>query len=485
MAWLRRSLEIALGLGVVFALAGTGCGAGGDSLGITPGGAQDMRFARMIIEDGGIPTVGQFSAEGLFSEHDFLLPDQDSCDATMCPRASVATITPVDETGEQVLMHLGFASNIEDFQRRDLNVAVAVDTSGSMRDGKLDAVKAALHTMVDQLDDADRMALISFSGSARRRAWSTLMDSGGRAKLHRRIDRLSEGGGTDIEAGLEKAYKEVHRHDDGHGGREDRVMLFTDAQPNIGATATSEFMQIVGGEADEGVGISVFGVGIDLGFDLAREISELRGGNSFYLSDLDAIEAVFDEDFDYIVSPMAYDVDFRIEPRGGMSFERAIGAPDADASPDVHFSIATAFASSRGGAMGVLLHGTPAEGSAVADLSLTYETRDGDLVKESFTARWEGGKLPLGQIVAADHPGVLQLAVLYDEFLALSAGASYCEDALTLQQARRRVDKAAKRLQHAADDYNQPPLAEEAELMRKLSENLGAGGQCGGYYYGW
>jgi Ca-activated chloride channel family protein len=469
------------------ALLSTGCGSAGyGDFGITPGGAQDMRLAREIIEDGGIPTADQFTAEGLFSEHDLPLPG-DACDQDLCPRAAAALMHPVDGRGARALVQLGFATRHgESFRRAPLNVAVAVDVSGSMSGEKMSSVRTALHAMVEQLGDEDRMSLIKFSSTASRVAAPTIMNAGGRGSMHDKIDRLSAGGGTDIEAGFLKATTNVERNA-GEPGVEDRVMVFTDAQPNIGATSTHSFMEIARDNADAGIGLSVFGVGLDLGSELATRISEVRGGNSFYLSDGEAIASVFDEDFDTIVSPVAYDLRFSLVPNELFRFDVAYGVPDADPSGAVDFSVATAFLSNRGGAMAVVLDGPILEGQSeqrLGTISIQYETVDGVEVQDAVDITWRGGDAINSETVQADHAGVAKLAGLVDEFLALRAAASTCEGA-SASAAEAVVGEAEQRLRMLSIATNDAPLENEARLMEQLAQNLVDGGSCHDGYGVW
>ncbi|HLT37399.1 MAG TPA: VWA domain-containing protein, partial [Enhygromyxa sp.] len=304
-------------------------------------------------------------------------------------------------------------------------------------------------------------------------------DASGRATLHARIDDLEIEGGTNIEAGLELGYASVAEHRDGPGGREDRLMLFTDAQPNIGATDPSSFVGQARAGAAQGVGISAFGVGLDLGAALAREVSETRGGNSFYLADAEAIATVFDHEFEYIVTPVAYSLHFEVRPALGFSFVDAYGTPDADASGEVEVSIATVFLSRRGGAMAVLLDGDLSEvqpGESVVSFALDYQSLDGEPGGATLEAEWLGGDFPIGESGLADSSGSAKLAVLLDEFLALEAAAAYCEGALARAEAIRRIDEAAARLEQAAALLDDAPLREELKLMQKLSANVAADG---------
>ncbi|MEZ4380795.1 MAG: VWA domain-containing protein [Nannocystaceae bacterium] len=490
----RSSLAAAAPL-VALALA-SGCSMGGigsGDLGVTPGGVQDNRLARALIEDGLIPAGDTFRVEGIFSEHDLPFTDADTCAAVLCPRAALARHEPLDGRGGQLLVQIGFATNIhsESFEREPLNLALAVDISGSMSGEKIDAVRDALHTLTDQLGADDRVALIAFDDASDLRLKSTVMDASGRASLHAQIDGLEVRGGTNIEAGLSLAFEQVAPHA-GAAGVEDRVMLLTDAQPNVGATGLDSFLGMTRYYAEAEVGTSVFGVGLDLGAELAQEMSAVRGGNYFFLADAEAIATVFDDEFDYIVTPLAYDFEATVRAAEGWVFGEAYGAPLDQPSEGVQIGASTLFLSARGGGVGVALRpgaseAIPATAESVADFDLSY-LPVGAEDPEVFAASvpWSGGLPYQASFVAADDLGVFKMAALVDEYLALQAGADFCASKLPQADARARVVEAAARLDEVATILGDDALADESALMHQLADNIDGGvGSCNDspYYY--
>jgi Ca-activated chloride channel homolog len=453
-------------------------------LGVTPGGAQDIGVARAIIEQGGIPDQVHFRAEGLFSEHD--LPMSGSpCDALLCPQAAASPIDPIDGSGPMMLVQVGFGTNVtsDTFERLPLNLALVVDISGSMSGGKLDAVQDALTVLSAELDAADRVALIAFDDVTELRLASRMMDGAGRSALNAAIGGLQTDGGTNIEAGLQMGYGQVSPQA-GVDGVSDRVMLFTDAQPNVGATDLDSFLGMVRYYSATGIGISVFGVGLDLGAELAQEVSQTRGGNYFYLADDDAIAQVFDEEFDYIVTPLAYDLEVTVAASAGLEFAGAWGAPLDEPGPEVEFGASTLFLSARDGGIGVALAGVdgvplPDEEVALATFSLSYQPVGADEpVLGELDVAWGGGSVIDEVETDADAVGVYKMAVLLDEYLALTAAAEFCDELVTVDEAMTRIEDATDRIDAVAIHLLDADLSEEAALLTLLAQNVSQGGQC-------
>lgn len=462
-------------------------------LGVSPGGSQDIGYVRDLIEQGYVPTADTWTAEGLFNEHDLPLSG-DACDQILCPRAQAASLP----SANRVIAQVGFGTVItrESFERRDLNLGLAVDISGSMADGKLSAMKVALHALADRMTANDTVSLVAFDDKAELRMPATVMDERGRERLREAIDDLQTRGGTDIEAGLKLAYEQVAPNA-GTSTPEDRVMLFTDAQPNVGATGIGSFVGMAGYYGEAGIGLTVFGTGLDLGIDLAQEMSEVRGGAYVYLPDRDAIAAAFDEDFDFLVTPLAYDLEVQIRPAVGWRFADAVGAPMDDGPGDdgvegIDMGASTLFLSSGGGGIAVVLsrepdhegEAMPAEGEALAEFELSYTRADDSAVEEgAISLSFQGGTAwsseALGeQSPLADDLGVYMMSYLLDEVDALTVAGLYCESQETREEALKMVREAKDRLQVAGEELGNEALLAEAALMTRLARNIQEGGRC-------
>ncbi len=485
---LLRDASIALlALSCTGGLTACGGGAyGAADFGISQGGVQDNRFAREQIERGQIPSSDGFKAEGIFSEHDLPFTESPHCEVLLCSQTAAARHQPVDGGPEQLLVQLGFITGqqAEDFERRPLNLSLAVDISGSMEGQPIQAVREALHTMADQLGEEDRISLIAFDDEADLRLKPTAMDSSGRDSLRKAIDRLETRGGTNIEAGLKLAYEQV-APSAGDAEIEDRVMLMTDAQPNVGETGLDSFLGMIRFHAESEIGASIFGVGLDLGAELAQEMSVVRGGNYFYLADKEAISTVFDDEFDTIVTPVAYDFTANVQVQGGWSFAEAYGAPLDDPAEGVELGASTLFLSKRSGGIGVTLRpagedGIAATSESVADFDLSYLPQGSNEPIEHYAqVPWSGGVAHQASFVAADDLGVFKMAVLVDEYLALTAGADYCAGTLDQEEAATIADTASERLTELAQMLEDDLLARDAATMAKLAENIRAGqGGC-------
>jgi len=164
------------------------------------------------------------------------------------------------------------------------NLVFLVDVSGSMMDpNKLPLVRQALRLLVEQLRPQDRVALVTYaSGTAVR-----LESTGGaeKARIMAAIDELEAGGGTAGEAGLALAYRVARTHF--APGGNNRVILATDGDFNLGPSSDAELERLVERRRAEGTYLTVLGVGMGNYQDAKmKAMAKAGNGNYAYLDNL-------------------------------------------------------------------------------------------------------------------------------------------------------------------------------------------------------
>lgn len=337
-------------------LATAGCGMHAPSMsvqaGVTTGGAQDIGLARNQIAAGQIPRPETFVIEGLLSEHDIAI-ETPPCEQRFCMNTAVGWAPALDTRGDALFMVVGLSSNVDlrTFRRDPLNVSIVVDRSGSMGDGKMAAARQAVHRLIDTLGEGDSFSLVAFDDEVDVLVSQQPVGQDARA-LHEAVAELNSRGSTDIESALAEGFSQVDFNR--HPRQQNRVILITDARPNTGSTETESFLGLAKSYGERGIGLTVFGVGIDFGHDLVMEISRLPGGNYIYIENHTKLARIFDKDFDLLVTPVAWDFEMEIAPLEGFAITQAYGVPSWVAGAErgaVTVHIPTLFLSKNRGAM--------------------------------------------------------------------------------------------------------------------------------------
>jgi Ca-activated chloride channel family protein len=158
------------------------------------------------------------------------------------------------------------------------DVAVVVDTSGSMSGEKMEQAREALRQLLGSLGPRDRFRMVAFANQVQshRPEWSEAT----RAALDDArgwVDRLVASGGTNISGALD----EVLRTPAGTG-RLHIVVFITDGQPTVGESNPDRIAARVEAAAS-GARIFTFGVGYDLNTYLLERIAVAGRGTVDYV----------------------------------------------------------------------------------------------------------------------------------------------------------------------------------------------------------
>ena len=464
--------------------------------GLTTGGQQDVAQARAQILDGRIPDPASITIEGFLSEHD--VPLNPSPDAPeIYASVGYAWRKPIGEPAPMVDLFARFGTTIDvsQYTRRSQNLAVVVDRSGSM-DGyasdtdnrtKLEAVQQALHTLVDQLTPDDRLAIISFNQSVRVDLELTFGDQ--KQRMHQSIDALKADGNTNLFAALRTGFEKLAAAVD--ADHDSRLIAFTDALPTEGPSTSGEFLPMQRQFADAGIGFTLMGVGSSYGAELAADISQVRGGNAFYLSDEDRITQIFTEEFDYFVTPAAYDVTLQLNVPEGIGIREVYGVPDyIPGSQGAVVHIPTLFFSPRegGGAIVVRLSfaETPTFESDVtfAQASMTYTLADGSTRELGGALVLPAGLSQTGEPPYYSETAVERAALLLDAAVVLKEACAagdrrqYAQGIALIDEFLQSFDQRTLGMSDRTAPTSRG-LGDERDLLETLRSNL----EHPGYYY--
>ncbi len=196
-------------------------------------------------------------------------------------------------------------------ERPPVHLTFLVDTSGSMSQAdKLPLAQEALMELVEGLGPQDTVALGTYAGSTQMILGPTPASQG--STINEAIGRLRSGGGTAMSNGMEMAYQmasESYVH-----GHENRVIVLSDGDANIGRTSHEEILRTVQHHAEEGITLTTVGFGMGNYQDAMMEQLANKGdGNYFYVDTAKEAHKVFGEDLAGTLVTIAKDVKIQVE----------------------------------------------------------------------------------------------------------------------------------------------------------------------------
>ena len=200
---------------------------------------------------------------------------------------TLMTYRPDPDKPGMFLVLLSPKSEINAAERAPRDVAFVVDTSGSMKGEKIEQVKKALASCLDQLDPKDRFAIVQFSTAAEGFAdgWTAAGDEN-RKKAREWVAKFEASGGTNIEEALQRVF--ALAADD---ARSETILFLTDGRPTVGATDIQALLKLVKDANKRSLRIFTFGVGDDVNTHLLDRMANETGGLPEYVRPSEAIDA--------------------------------------------------------------------------------------------------------------------------------------------------------------------------------------------------
>ncbi len=217
---------------------------------------------------------------------------------------------PWNEDTKLALISLN-TEDIDFSEAPDSNLVFLIDTSGSMFDeNKLPLVQKSLCMLTENLTAKDRVSIVTYAGS------DTVVLEGAKGDDYYTISTAIEGleayGSTNGSAGIKTAYDIAEEYF--IKGGNNRVILCTDGDLNVGVTSEGELEKLISKEKESGVFLSVLGFGYGNYKDNKLEtLADKGNGNYAYIDSIfEAKRALVDEMGANMVT-VAKDVKLQVE----------------------------------------------------------------------------------------------------------------------------------------------------------------------------
>ncbi len=263
---------------------------------------------RRFLESGQLPPANAVRIEELINYFSYeYQPPQDGRPFSV--NTEVANC-PWDT--QRKLVRIGLKGQIvEQAERQPANLVFLVDVSGSMRpENKLPLVKRSLHRLLEELNQRDRVAIVTYASGVR-----TVLPPTSANQQHRiaqAIDSLSAGGATNGSAGLHTAYQVARQHFVRFGSN--RVILCSDGDFNAGITNESDLVNLISEKAKSEIFLSVLGFGTGNYQDsLAEKLADHGNGHYAYIDSYSEARKVLVDQLTSTLETIAKNVKIQVE----------------------------------------------------------------------------------------------------------------------------------------------------------------------------
>ena len=263
---------------------------------------------RRFLKNGQAPPKDAIRIEEMVNYFNYEYPEPDG----EHPFEVITEISDCPWQPEHRLVHIGLqGKHIPMDELPASNLVFLIDVSGSMSsDNKLPLLQSSFKLLTDQLREQDKVAIVVYAGAAGLVLEPT--SGGNKQKIKDAIGKLQAGGSTAGGAGIQLAYK-VARENFVKGGN-NRVILATDGDFNIGASSDAEMVRLIEQERESGVFLTVLGFGMGNYKDnKMQQLANKGNGNHAYIDDISEAKKVLVSEFGGTVFTIAKDVKLQIE----------------------------------------------------------------------------------------------------------------------------------------------------------------------------
>ncbi|MBQ3409452.1 MAG: VWA domain-containing protein [Clostridia bacterium] len=300
-------------------------------LGYSVGGANNAKNFRENIKNGYLPLSTDITYNGIYSEYyfDTGVVNRDS-DELFYPSYSMAVSTNPVNGEKEYYMSVGLNSNIKesDFNRKKLNLVIVLDISGSMSSSfssyyydkkttmdqsisnktKMKIAEECVNSLIDQLNPDDRIGIVLFDDQAYIGCKLVEIEDTDTETLKSHILEVEPVGGTNFSSGYEMA-TELYGAEISSNEYQNRIIVITDAMPNLGVTSTDGMTEKIKKNSDNKIYTTFVGVGVDFNTKYTEGVSDVRGFNYYSVHSAEEFKKILTDEFDYMVTPLVYDLD--------------------------------------------------------------------------------------------------------------------------------------------------------------------------------
>ncbi|MEH1855071.1 MAG: VWA domain-containing protein [Nostoc sp.] len=210
---------------------------------------------------------------------------------------------------------LRFRVDIAESPRRNLNLSLVIDRSGSMAGAPLHHALKAAESVVDQLEPYDILSVVVYDDEVDSVVPPQAVTN--KAALKNSIHKVRAGGITNLSGGWLKGCEHVKTQLDPQ--KINRVLLLTDGHANMGIQDPKILTATSGQKAEEGIITTTLGFGQGFNEDLLIGMARAATGNFYFIQSMDEATEVFSIELDSLRAVVGQNLKVTLELANGVT----------------------------------------------------------------------------------------------------------------------------------------------------------------------
>ena len=209
---------------------------------------------------------------------------------------------------------LRFRVDEAESSRRNLNLSLIIDRSGSMAGAPLHHATKAAESVIEQLGTDDILSIVVYDDNIDTLVLSQSVTN--KEAIKNSLDNLYAGGLTNLSGGWLKGCEYVKSQLDSK--KINRVLLLTDGAANIGIVDPKVLTKTAGQKAEEGIVTTTLGFGQWFNEDLLIGMARASKGNFYFIQSIDEASEVFSIELDSMRAVVGQNLKVTIELADGV-----------------------------------------------------------------------------------------------------------------------------------------------------------------------
>ncbi len=210
---------------------------------------------------------------------------------------------------------LRFRADIPESGRRNLNLSLVIDRSGSMAGAPLHHALKAAESVVDRLEPNDVLSVVVYDDEVNTAVPPQPVTD--KSALKNSIRRVRVGGLTNLSGGWLKGCEYVKQQLDSQ--KINRVLLLTDGHANIGIQDPKLLTATAGQKAEQGISTTTLGFAQGFNEDLLIGMARAASGNFYFIQSIDEATEVFGIELDSLRAVVGQNLKVTLELADGIN----------------------------------------------------------------------------------------------------------------------------------------------------------------------